>query len=477
MEHIDQRIQTASSRKETKYVIRVSHDKMSAYMSVYPAYSEPVSISPIDLKQKLIQYGVVFGVKFQVLSELSGRLSQSGDTFENICVAAGKPSNDGQDARIELVVETIRHAIGKTKEDGGIDYKQKETIIKVKEHQIIAYYHAPTSGVDGQQVDGSLIRAKHGKRLHLNTENVHFDEENKTYSAAIDGQLIFRKNLLAVHGIRIIDHDVDFETGCVDFPGTVWIGGSVIPEFYVKARGDVTIGDSITDALVECGGHLKIRGGIVGANKSKVKTGGSIYAGYIQNSTVISNESITVRKAVYGSRVFARDKIIVEDAIIGGVVSAGKEIIARDVGSATGTTTFLEVGLQPEVRKQANEISEKIHFCEQNIEKIRSSLGDNICNLPREMLNIIRQGSSEELNKLLDMLDHLNAQKQALITEQEELLDNSSRGLAAFIKVKGTIHSGTRISIKGKKIVLEQMHKYTKFYYDDNQRIIRWVSL
>jgi len=153
--------------------------------------------------------------------------------------------------------------------------------------------------------------------------------------------------------VRQIEGDVDFETGCVDFPGVVAVSGSVIPDFYVKARGDVFIGDSITDATVECGGALKVKCGIVGSHKSKVKSVGPVLVSYIQNSSVYTEDSITVKKSVYGSKLLARDRIQVDETIVGGVASAGREIMVKEAGSPTGTETFLEVGVQPELKQYA----------------------------------------------------------------------------------------------------------------------------
>ncbi|MEW6536716.1 MAG: FapA family protein [Candidatus Auribacterota bacterium] len=477
MEHLDQRLNTTSSQKETKFVIKVSHDKMQAVLSVYPKNGEPITVSPLELKDKLVDFGVVHGIKFPMLSEISRKLAESGDNLENIRVAVGTPPKDGKDGRIEMLVNTVVQSVGKQKEDGSIDYKQKETIIKVQKGQMIARHHDPTLGEDGILVDGNPVKSKHGKKLNIQIDNIDFDEEKKVYISNIDGRLMYRKNYLAVLGVRQIEGDVNFETGCVDFPGTVAVTGSVIPDFYVKARGDIYIGENITDATIECGGTLKVKCGIVGSHKSVVKCGGSILVSYVQNSTVYSEESIMVKKSVYGSKLIACDRIQVDDTIVGGVTSAGKEIMVKDVGSPTGTETFLEAGVQPELKQRVQEISQKIQFCEQNIEKIQNSLGEGICNMPEEFLDVLYQNQPAELRKIIDMYKQLKQQKKDLIAERNAALESAISSEPAFIKVRGTIYPGSKISIKGKKMVIEEEMKYTKFYLDEKVRLIQWVSL
>ncbi len=469
--------QLKKSSKETRYLVRILPDKTEAYLSIYPKDLIPFAISAIDLKNKLKDYGVQYGVKFPVLQEMAKHLGMSGDPIENVLIASGVSPVDGQNARIELVVNMTPQSIGKEKEDGTIDYKQKESFVKVKKGQILAYYHAPTEGLHGMGVDGNPIKAKPGKDVELKLENVNFFPEERVYKAMDDGQFLFKKNSLSVHTVMEIAGDIDFSSGCVNFPGTVTIQGSILPDFYVKARGDVFIQGIVTDGVVESGANVKVKEGIAGSGKSIVTCDGTLHTGYIQNSRVICGESVYVKKVIYSSTVFCEEKVFVEGMVLGSTITAGLEITVKDVGTEVGVHTNLEVGVQPYTKQQIKDLSERIEFCKQNIKKIEASLGEYICNMPRDVIENVYEEKSYELLRVLDMRNDLFKEKEMLEAQKEELVNKSLVTIPAYIRIRGTAHPGTKISISGKKFIVENTVKYAKFYYDPQDGIIKWSSL
>jgi|GEM_PF-2036614 len=466
-----------NEQKETIYRVSISPGKTEAYLSVYPKMNMPFDISPMDLKSKINLHGVSYGIKFPILNEISKTLSLSGEPIENVLVAAGIEPINGKDASLELVVNVFIKSIGKQKEDGTIDYKQKESIVKVKKGQIIAYFHKETQGIDGVAVDGSVLKAKSGKPLKTRTENMIFYENDNLFKASEDGQLVIKKDYIGVNTIREIEGDVDLDVGCVDFPGTVIIKGSVLPDFFVKAKGDVFIRGNVSDASIECKGNLSVAEGIGGSHKTSVEAEGNVTTSYIQNSKVISHESIIAKKLVYSSHLIASEKIIVEGMVIGGTLSAGKEIIVKDIGSEVGAETYLEAGIEHSTNNEIKKISAQIEFCQKNIDKISMSLGEPICKLSRELIPDIFKHQAEEILKIRDMLDQLKERKQILEDEKAKLTQKIILEHPCFIKVRGTIYPITKISIKGKRFVVEESLKYVKFFYDEKEDTIKWSSL
>ncbi len=469
--------QVKKNPKEARYLVKVAPDKTEAHLSIYPHDSLPFSISAIDLKNKLREYGVNYGVKFPVLQEIAKQLGMSGDSIENVHIASGVAPVDGQNGRLELVVNMTPQSIGKEKEDGTIDYRQKESFVRVRKGQILAYYHEPTEGLHGMGVDGNPIKAKPGKEITLKLENVAYFEEERVYKATDDGQFLFKKSGLSVHTVMEVPGDVDFESGCVDFPGTVTVKGSILPDFYVKARGDVFVQGIVTDGTIESGANVKVKEGIAGSGKSVVTCDGTLQTGYIQNAQVICNESVHVKKVVYSSTIRCEDKVFVEGMVLGSKISAGSEIIVKDVGTEVGVQTHLEVGVQPATEQLLRELRERIDFCSQNIKKIETSLGEQICAMPRDLIENVYEDHAYELLRVLDVRDELFKEKEALEAEKTELASKSVVNAPAFIKVRGTVHPGTRIAIKGKKLVVEEIIKYAKFYYDPQDGLIKWTSL
>ena len=464
-------------KSKTRFISKISPDRTSATLTIQPAEHVAFKITASELKEILKQQGVSYGVKLVVLEELSKMLALSGEEIKDRVVALGVPPVSGQDARLEIVVNTIVKSIGKEKADGTMDYRQKESIIKVKKGQIIAYYHEETNGLDGIGVDGKPIKTKPGKKLNVKTTNVSFQEDESVYRADTDGQLSIRKNNLAVYNVRSIEGDVDFETGCVDFPGTVTVSGSVLPDFYIKARGDVFVNGSISDAVIESGGTLKVREGIGGAGKSVVTAMDDILTGYIQNSTVTSNTSIHVKKVVYSSTVKANNVITVEGMVLGGNIVAGREIIIKDVGTEIGIHTCIEVGVKIMYKEEVKQIEEQIAFCNLNIEKIERSIGEKICNLPDEFIEQIYQDGAPELIRINNVRKGLIAQKKELELRKHDSMQKYVSNEPVSIRIRGVVQPGTKIIVKGKPLILEEELKYVKFYYDPDEDLVKWASM
>jgi len=97
--------------------------------------------------------------------------------------------------------------------------------------------------------------------------------------------------------------------------------------------------------------------------------------------------------------------------------------------------------------------------------------------MPDEFLDVLYQNQPAELRRILDMYKQLKQQKKDLIEERNKVLENAVNDEPAFIKVRGTIFPGTKIAIKGKKMIIEEEMKYVKFYLDEKVRLIQWVSL
>ncbi|MCB1194556.1 DUF342 domain-containing protein [bacterium] len=469
--------QVFNEQKTTQFAVNISKDRFTATLDVYPKDGMPFDVSPFELKQILKKNGVVNGVQINALGEISRQLAQSGENIQDAVVAKGIMPIDGKDHRIEYVVDTISKSIGKRNEDGSIDYRQRESIVKVIKGQIIAYYHEATNGLDGMTVDGKVVRAQVGKSKKVELENVEYVEHEKLFKAMEDGQLMARETSIKVQTVQTIEGDVDFDSGCVDFPGTVIIKGCVLPNFYVKARGDILVNKTITDAHIESIGDVKVREGICGSHKCIIECGGSVYTNYVQNSCIICRNDVIIKKASYFSHIMAEKKIAIGSQVLGGSLSAEKEIEIKDVGSNTGGETLLEAGMYISSKNKLKQLNEQIEFCETNREKIERLIGGDICSKSREELKLLFGENFAEIEKVLDLMGQLEVQKKELYDERKKILNKASVPYPAYIKIRGTAYPGTKIVLKGLKYTVEEEMKFVRFYIDEKENRLKWTSL
>ena len=98
----------------------------------------------------------------------------------------------------------------------------------------------------------------------------------------------------------------------------------------------------------------------MGKDKGFVKAGKSLWAKFIQNSTVEAEEFIIVQDGIINSTVTANKKVLVQGkraSIIGGHIFATEEIYAKNIGNSTGgSETILEVGFDPKAKKRLDEL-------------------------------------------------------------------------------------------------------------------------
>ena len=72
---------------------------------------------------------------------------------------------------------------------------------------------------------------------------------------------------LAVYPTREIHGDVDYSTGDIRYPGTVYVLGSIKSGFNVTAEGSVVIEGHVENKVsIRAGGNLAVRQGIAGAD-------------------------------------------------------------------------------------------------------------------------------------------------------------------------------------------------------------------
>jgi len=265
--------------------------------------------------------------------------------------------------------------------------------------------------------------------------------------ATAKGHVILTGNKLSVSNVYEVRGDVDFNTGNIEFNGTVIVKGSVREGFKVVADGDVEVLNTIADGVVECSGSLKVKNGIVGRTKSRIKTGGNVVTRFIENSAVESGADVIVGEAIMHSKVSAKKSVAVggKGVVVGGVVRAGEEINCKIIGSPLATMTELEAGINPELRQELVQLTNLKHAKEQDFEKADKAV---------KLLSKLKQAQEELPPDKMAILMRVNKLHSQLTGELEELKQNvenlefqikqSERGK---IMVQGVIHSGVKVTI------------------------------
>jgi len=425
-------------------VIEISKNKMEAYLTVYPHRGKGKPVTRDDIQKALKDHNVVSGVLENVIDSAL-RSSQMG---EILTVAVGSEPVDGENAVIEYKVNPVNPGKPEELMDGRVDFYNLHLIQNVEPGEVLAVKIPAQPGTPGYTVTGEELPPKPGKDVQLAIgKNVELTGDNNTAVAAAKGHVVIAGNKISVSGIYEINGDVDFNTGNVEFSGTVVVKGSIREGFKVVADGDVEVMGNISDGIVECTGTLKVKNGIVGRSKSRIKAGGSVFTRFIENTVLDSGMDVMIGEAIMHSKVHARKSVVVagKGVIVGGLIRAGEEINCKNVGSSMATATELETGVNPDLRRRYSFLVKEKQGKEADFDKAEKAvkllkyLEQTQGTLPEDKRAILArvtkvQGElSRELEELKSCLIDIEAQMQ-----------QSERGR---IKVHGVMHPGVRVTI------------------------------
>ena len=82
--------------------------------------------------------------------------------------------------------------------------------------------------------------------------------------------------IIEVVNTYVVNGDVDYSTGNIQFNGNVVINGTVPDGFEVKAEGDIVVMKIAESARLEAGRDIIIKGGVQGKGKGLVSAGRDI---------------------------------------------------------------------------------------------------------------------------------------------------------------------------------------------------------
>lgn len=345
--------------------VRISQDKLKAYLVIVP-FHEGTPLTASDIEEILKEQNISFGRKTEAYTQILDKQKAYGEHL----IAEGTKPEEGENARLVFNfnpkgIELKPHEM----EDGSVDFYNLNLIQGVTTGFALIDKIPYTVGKSGTNVFGEETKGKSGKDIRLpQGQNTQVVDNYSKLIATKDGHVVYvngKVNVLAVYEVK---GDVDFSTGNIKFGGNVVIHGNVKNNFEVEASGDVEI-DGNLEGVVHSDSNIQVKKGIV---RGKAYAKGNIIARYIENSQAQAGESITVADAIMHTTTKAGRKVTVggkKGLLVGGTCSAGEEIYAKNIGSAMGTTTTLEVGIRPEIREEYKEVCRKLILDQDNTEK------------------------------------------------------------------------------------------------------------
>lgn len=468
------RVPDRSEYEEEKIEVRISPDRLTAEINIFPGSASPGELLLERSRDALASLGVG-------LETVDGDLLEQA--LENrgkwAAVAFGTPPVDGVDAFLEVYVETERNApAGLENEEGAVDHKDLGIIHNVWKDQEIAVKIPMQEGTDGTDVTGKPLKAKRAKETNIIAgPNTLLSEDGLVLKAGEDGHLVRVGNKFSIITLFEVPGDVDYSTGNLDFAGSIIIRGSVKNDFSVRAGKGVEIKGVVEAAHISSDGDIHLGSGVMGMGKGLIESGESIFAEHVDQCTLKAGKDLFFRQALMHCDIEVGSSIrLVEGGkgyISGGVLKAGAEVECLSLGAEMGTRTAVHVGVSPDLlekRKQLMSGKEELETKQQLIEK-------NLLYLTR----LMKEKGLDENHKAM-ALKFAGLQKtigeqlgriDSLITDIENAI-NSNRQ-KGNVKVWNTCYPGVAITIRKDTLIVKEALERVRFIYGDGK--IRMVSL
>ena len=323
------------------------------------------------------------------------------------------------------------------------------------------------TGEKGSDVFGNTIEIDMAPLLKLpqtdNTIRIIKQGKKISFVASAHGELIRTGEKLKILNSRIIDTDVNKETGDIIFAGDVIINGDIDADRSVKAGGCLTVNGDAGISLVYTKESLLMNGGIRGESRGTVWAKNTMALHFAETARLFSGGNIYINEYSFRCVVKTNGQLIMNGepgSFIGGNAHAARGINVRNLGDYKTVRTIVSFG-------QDYLIKDKIEVYEKQTQE--------------NLLEIAR--IEAELNDTETPADHiqeLREQKVILLKSNTslgikifKLKENFESHIPSEVKITGTVYPGVILESHGRYYEVREPASHVIFTFDSKQgRII-----
>ncbi len=443
-----------AAKTDGEFSIRLDNQLLSAFLTCSPAFGGEHVLSEHILSDAIKQ-GI--GVALNVES-IEQALIHSG---ENILIASGKLAVMGEDGRLESLIPKMQDHNPHLNANGLTDFRDLGDILTVQAGDALLRRIPPTNGESGIDLSGKPIPAKPGQDVVLpkKIKGAIIDPNDPNILIAeMSGIPIYLNGELSVEQVYTVEN-VDLHSGNINFNGMVHVTNDVHAGMTIKASGDIYVDGTVEGAILDAGGDIVVKGGIIGVLEAhadnftpSVTCSGSCTSRFVQNAKIVAVHGIFINEFSMQSELSAGQQIIVgkkgssKGHIIGGTAHAGMLIKAQVIGSDAYVKTLIITGTDPALHERLNhaiKIREEVERKLSDIVKLLDLASHNPDRIPLETVE-----SATATRNAMDIEIH------TLLENERELQNEMSCVSHSQIIVEKNIFCGVdiKVGIKQHKI-------------------------
>ncbi len=335
---------------------------MSALVTLHPPKGgKPVALAV--LRQAVADQGIVHGV---LEKELADAVALGGSA--TVLIAQGTPPTRGTPTRFESLLDRLKPRAQEIDELAQVDYRDLGSLLLVSPGTPLMRRIPPLPGIDGCDVLGQPVLPEElpDTPFSKDMSGVEVDAEDPNLlRASIAGSPKLIHQGAQVNPVVEVDA-VDLSTGNINFEGSLQVRGDISATMEVRVTGDVVVNGTMEAALVEAGGNVTVKGGVIGmaeamqdsasnttARTAHIVCGGDLKARFIANAIISAGQNVEVEREIRQSSIAAGGSVNVgapnsqQTAITGGQTRALQSVRAGTIGSPAGVPTLVQAGLDP----------------------------------------------------------------------------------------------------------------------------------
>jgi len=441
-------------------IVYISGERLMARGRFYPPSEGGRLLDKEDIVTEMIRAGVKYGVAEANITEFLGNRQYS----DYIILAEATKQVEGSDAEITYFFNTDLTQKPRVNEDGSVDFHHLDMISTVSAGDLLAELKPAVQGKPGIDVCGGLLRPVKVKQKILRVgKNIKLSEDGlKAYSevnghATVEGEQIFVSNMYEVPA------NVDTSTGDIEYEGNVLVHGNVLAGFSITAKGDIVVEGVVEGANLRAGGHIILKRGIQGMDRGVLQANGNVISRFIESATVEAGGYVSA-DAIMHSNVSAKGDITVDGKkgfITGGVIRSGSMVSAKTIGSAMGTSTNIEVGIEPAIITEYHELGKEQ-------ENIKDEQEKNLQVL-MALAKRIKLGEKLPPDKLLqfkkanEARDRMTKYEEEIVERMKVLKESIDNYEGGIVKVSSVAHPGVKLTISNAVYYVKNEISYCRF--------------
>ncbi|MBM3266042.1 MAG: DUF342 domain-containing protein [Candidatus Sericytochromatia bacterium] len=346
-------------------VVGIGKGKLSAHVVIPEGY-QPTAL---EVRKSLLNAGVTYGFLEDVISQL-GDEAAPGE-YE---VAKGEPAIQGEDASVEYFFRTGKPDLTpRILEDGKTDYFNLGVAENVPEGQVLARKKPAVPGQSGRAVTGEEILPKGVRDIPIRAgKGATMSADGLEVIADVPGMPSIYRGVISVSQIFVVEGDVDFSVGNIDFDGHVEVAGTVRNNFRVRAKGNIIVQGTVEGGILEAGGFIMVMGGV--RQNSSLTSEGDIQVSFMEHSRARTPQNLFVKDDLLFSEVDVDGSVVVEGSLIGGQCKADVAVKADTFGSKMGTPTHVILAPREKWFGVLHQHEDRMTDIKSNLEKVEEGM-------------------------------------------------------------------------------------------------------